>query len=103
MPYNAIMTKREATARLEARLPRSLHALLKRAADLEGRTLTDFVVGAAREAATRTVAQSHLLQLSMDDEQRLAEALLHPPKANAALQRAFRRRVELMGKPSKDN
>ncbi len=34
-------------ARLEARLPGEIHALLKRAAELEGRTLTDFVVAAA--------------------------------------------------------
>jgi hypothetical protein len=41
----------QTTARLEARLPNDVHALLKRAAEIEGRTLTDFVVSAAREAA----------------------------------------------------
>ena len=37
------------TARLEARLPADVHALLKRAAEVQGRTLTDFVVTAARD------------------------------------------------------
>ena len=36
------------TARLEARLPVEAHAMLKRAAEIEGRTLTDFVVAAAQ-------------------------------------------------------
>lgn len=39
------------TARLEARITPEVHALLKRAAELQGRTLTDFVVSAAQEAA----------------------------------------------------
>ena len=38
------------TARLEARLPHEVMARLKRAAEIQGRSLTDFVVGAADEA-----------------------------------------------------
>lgn len=34
------------TARLEARISPELHRLLKRAAEIQGRTLTDFVVTA---------------------------------------------------------
>ena len=48
MPNNQI-------ARLEARLPASVYALLKRAAELQGRSLTDFVVSAAQNAAQRVV------------------------------------------------
>jgi len=35
------------TARLEARLPHDVMMRLKRAAEIQGRTLTDFVVAAA--------------------------------------------------------
>ena len=87
----------DATARLEARLPVNVHAMLKRAAQIEGRTLTDFVVGAAHEAAMRTIEQTEIIHLSAQDQQRFAEALLDPPKPNAALLRAFehhRRLVE---------
>jgi uncharacterized protein (DUF1778 family) len=42
-------------ARLEARSSGDLQALLKRAAEIEGRALADFVVSAAREAACRTI------------------------------------------------
>ena len=39
------------TACLEARISADLHAALKRAAELQGRTMTDFVVSAVQEAA----------------------------------------------------
>ena len=41
------MEKETITARLEARLPPEIHAMLKRAAEIEGRALTDFVVTGA--------------------------------------------------------
>ena len=43
------------TARLEARISTDLHSMLKRAAELEGRTMTDFVVSAVRDAAQRAI------------------------------------------------
>ena len=82
-------------ARLEARLPADFHAMLKRAAEIEGRTLTDFVVTAARAAACRTIEEAEVLRLSVEDQRRFAAALLNPPKSNAALRRAARRRREL--------
>ncbi len=54
------MALQERTARLEARLPVGVYALLKRAAEIEGRTLTDFVVCAAREAASKTVREADI-------------------------------------------
>ena len=86
----------DATARLEARLPANVHAMLKRAAQIQGRTLTDFVVGAAQEAALRTIEQTQIIQLSAQDQLRFAQALLDPPKPNAALMRAseHHRRLE---------
>ena len=86
-----------ATARLEARLPNEVHALLKRAAEIEGRTLTDFVVSAAREAACRTIEEAEIIRRSLEDQRRVAEALLSPPEPAPALKRAFQRRRELFG------
>lgn len=82
-------------ARLEARLPAEVHALLKRAAEIQGRTLTDFVVTAAREAACRTIAESEVIRLSLEDQARVADALLNPPAPAPALQRAMKRHREL--------
>lgn len=85
------------TARLEARLPHDVHALLKRAAEIQGRTLSDFVISAAREAAHRAIEETEIIRLSIDDQRQLAEMLLNPPEPTPALRRAFRRRRELFG------
>ncbi len=87
----------QTTARLEARLPSEVHALLKRAAEIEGRSLTDFVVSAARAAACRTIEETEIFRLSVEDQRQIAEALINPPKPTAALKKAFRRRRELLG------
>ncbi|HHT8781652.1 TPA: YlcI/YnfO family protein, partial [Escherichia coli] len=41
------------TARLEARISTELHAMLKRAAEIQGRTMTDFIISAVQDAAQR--------------------------------------------------
>lgn len=79
------------TSRLEARLPSEVHAMLKRAAELQGRTLTDFVVAAASEAARKTIEDMEIIRLSAEDQRRVAEALLHPPDPSPALLRAYER------------
>lgn len=84
------------TARLEARISADLHALLKRAAELQGRTMTDFVVVAVKEAAQRAIEQAEIIRLSMADQECFARALLSPPPPNPALERAFARRRQLV-------
>lgn len=85
------------TARLEARISVDLHAALKRAAELEGRTMTDFVVSAVQEAAQRAIEQAEIIRLSLADQECFAQALLSPPEPTKALQRAFERRRRLLG------
>ncbi|MEI7826161.1 MAG: DUF1778 domain-containing protein [Chlorobiaceae bacterium] len=87
----------EEKARLEARLTRNVHAQIKRAAEIQGRTVTDFVVYAALEAATKTIEENSVIQLSIEGQLAFAEALLNPPEPNAALRRAFESHAELFG------
>ena len=84
------------TARLEARISVDLHGLLKRAAELQGRTMTDFVVAAVQDAAQRAVERAEVMRLSRQDQAKFAAALLDPPGAPEALQRAFSRRSALL-------
>ncbi|CBL47307.1 conserved hypothetical protein [gamma proteobacterium HdN1] len=84
------------TARLEARISHDLHAMLKRAAELQGRTMTDFVVAAVQDAAQRAIEQAELMRLSLADQECFAQALLSPPSASPALKRAFIRRQKLL-------
>jgi uncharacterized protein (DUF1778 family) len=85
------------TARLEARLPPEVMTRLKRAAEIQGRTLTDFVVAAADEAACRTIEQTDIIRLSVGDQRQIAEAILNPPEPTPALIRAAKRYRELFG------
>ena len=84
------------TARLEARISTDLHAMLKRAAEIQGRTMTDFVVSAVQDAAQHAIEQAEVIRLSLADQACFAEALLSPPKPNAALKRAVARRRKLL-------
>lgn len=84
------------TARLEARISTELHATLKRAAEIQGRTMTDFVVSAVQDAAQRAIEQSGVIRLSLTDQECFASALLSPPKPSSALKRAFARRKKLL-------
>ena len=92
------MATLSSTARFEARISTDLHALLKRAAEVQGRTVTDFGVSAVQEeAACRAIEQVELLNLSRRDQALFAQALMTPPKETAAMKRAFARRRKLLG------
>jgi len=90
------MTTSNPTARLEARIPLDLQALLRRAAELEGRTITDFVIHAVQQAAQTTVERTSVIRLSLADQEAFANAILNPPPMAPALVRAFERRRKLL-------
>jgi uncharacterized protein (DUF1778 family) len=85
------------TARLESRLPNDVMARLKRAAEIQGRTLTDFVLAAADEAACPAIEQTEIIRLYLEAQRQIAEAILNPPAPTRALRKAFRRHRELFG------
>jgi uncharacterized protein (DUF1778 family) len=76
------------TARIEARIAPDALAVVKRAAELQGRSVSDFMVAAAQEAAHKTIEEVHLIRLSLDDQERFAALLLDPPPPSPALGRA---------------
>ena len=83
------------SARLEARIPKDLHHLLKRAAEF-WRTMTDFVIAAIQTAARQAVEEAEVIRLSRHDQAQFAEALLNQPSATPALERAFARHRQLI-------
>ena len=85
------------TARLEARLPQDVMTRLKRAAEIRGRTLTDFVVAAADEAACRAIEETEIIRLSVEGQRQIAAAILHPAAPTPALKRAAKRYLHLFG------
>jgi uncharacterized protein (DUF1778 family) len=52
------------------------------------RSVSDFVVAAAREAAARTIEETQIIRLSVEDQRAFAEAILNPPPPAPALLRA---------------
>jgi uncharacterized protein (DUF1778 family) len=79
---------RTRSTRLQARLSPETLALVKRAAEIEGRSVSDFVVTAAYQAAQRTIAETQVIHIALADQQALAAALSTPPKPVPALRRA---------------
>lgn len=89
-----LVSRRE---RLEARLSPAQKALMERAARLEGRSLTDFVVGSVQAAAIETIRRHEIVALAERDGLAFVEALANPPAPNERLRRAVRRHRELIG------
>jgi uncharacterized protein (DUF1778 family) len=75
-------------ARLEARVNADIKALWQKAADLEGVTLTDFVIASVQAAAYRVIEQHQTLKLSVEDAEAFVEAILNPPQPSDALIKA---------------
>jgi uncharacterized protein (DUF1778 family) len=84
------------TARIEARIAPEALAIVRRAAELQGRSISDFVVAAAQEAAQRTVANLEVIRLSREAQEQFVSLLLDPPPPPAALLRALERHRTLI-------
>lgn len=76
------------TERLEARIGADKKSILKSAAELSGRTLTDFVVNSAYEAAVRVIQEFQQLRLSVKDRDVFIQAILNPPNPSNKLLKA---------------
>lgn len=86
------------TARIEARIAPDALAAVKRAAEIQGRSVSDFVVAAAQEAANRTIEEAQIIRLSLEDQRAFAEAIINPPEPTPAFRRSLRRHRELVRK-----
>ena len=83
-------------ARLEARVSSAQKALFQRAAELSTRTLSEFVVASAQEAATRIIQENEAIRLTRAEQIAFVSALLAPPEANARLRQAAKKYRSLM-------
>ncbi len=77
--------------RLAMRITEEQKILLQRAADLEGRSVSDFVIESAQRAAEAVIREHEIITLSTEDSRAFAEALLNPPAPNERLREAFAR------------
>lgn len=85
-----------ATTRFEARVETDVLSVIRRAAEIQGRTMSDFVVSAAREAAQRAISDAEVIRLSVEESERFVAAILSPAPPTEALQRALDRHDHLL-------
>jgi uncharacterized protein (DUF1778 family) len=77
--------------RFDARLNEEQKILIQKAADLEGRSMTDFVLHSAEAAAERTIEQRAMLILSARETEAFVDAVLNPAEPGPVLRAAARR------------
>jgi uncharacterized protein (DUF1778 family) len=85
------------TYRFDARLNEEQKLLIQRAADLEGRTMTDFVLHSAETAAERTIEKRAMLILTAREAEAFVDAILRPPGPGPVLRKAAREYLVKMG------
>ena len=89
MPNAAIDTEvKTRAARLEARVTMDQKALLQRAATLSGRTLSEFVVASAQEAAARVIQEHETIRLARAEQVAVVNARRKPRGPTARLRKA---------------
>jgi uncharacterized protein (DUF1778 family) len=84
------------TQRIEARVAPATLEMIKRAADVKGSSLSDFVIAAARDAAERELQERNIIRLAAEEQRRFVALLLEPQKPNAALKRAAAAHAKLI-------
>ncbi len=77
--------------RLELRAPADVKRTIKRAADIRGNSVSDFVLNNARDAALRVIEEYEELRLREEDRSAFFSALLNPPEPTTYAKAAFKR------------
>jgi uncharacterized protein (DUF1778 family) len=72
-------------------------ALIERAAALEGRTVTDFVLTSVQEAARRAIEEHEVVRLSVRGSQAFVEALLNPREPSERMRGSVAHYKSVMG------
>ena len=83
--------ERSKTERLEARVSREQKELFQRAADIQGLTLTDFMISSMQNAAVGAIQEHKIMTLTGHDREIFIEALLNPSEPSERLQAAAQR------------
>ncbi len=84
-------------ARMEARMTTAQKALLQHAAALSDRTLSEFVLASAQEAAAKVIQEHETIRLSRGEQVAFVTALLKPRTPNARLRKAAEKYRQQMG------
>ncbi len=78
------------TERLGARATEKQKELIQRAAELSGRTVTDFMLSSALDKAVDVIRGFEVIELSERDARAFYEALENPPRMHEKIYEAMR-------------
>ncbi len=70
---------RHKTSRLDARITPDLLQQPRRVAEVQGRSVSDYVTATLREAVQKDIAEMEVIRLSREASERFAAALIDPP------------------------
>ncbi len=75
--------------RISIRLEPEIKVRIEQAAAMDHRSLTSFIIASAAAMAEQILKRGDQMALSEQDWNTFYNALVHPPKANATLKKAF--------------
>jgi uncharacterized protein (DUF1778 family) len=85
------------TMRVETRITPETMQAVRRAAEMQGRSVSDFIATAARDAAIQEIQENQVIKLALEDQHALANAILNPPEPGPVWEEAaeaYRRLVK---------
>lgn len=84
------------TERFEQRTTSEVRELIERAAELSGRSVSDFILSSAEAAARETIRTYQVIEMTTAGTADFVEALLNPPSSSEPMEAAARRYRDLV-------
>jgi uncharacterized protein (DUF1778 family) len=97
MPAVLGRVEKTRNTRLEARVSGDQKSYFQQAADLAGRTLSEFVINSTQDAAAKVMAANEAMMLSRQEQAAFVTGLLKPAEPGARLRLAAKRYRQAAG------
>jgi len=81
--------KKVRSTRVQTRLTPDILKVVRRAAEIEGVSVSGFIAAAARQVAYDKIKEAHVIRISIEDQRAFFDALLNPPEPGPAMRKAF--------------
>lgn len=81
--------------RLDIRLPKIQKEFFERVASMQGRSLTDFILKAALDAATHEVEKNQLITLTMENHKKFIDAIDNPRHPSENVKSRYKKYLQL--------
>ncbi len=75
--------------RIEARVSPELKKRLQYAADLQGSSLSEFLLRSTEKAANEVISERQIMKLTTEDSRKFVNAIFNPPAPNSKLKGAY--------------